>query len=332
MTNEGTQPLQVHAPDDESQGVSTNVENDAENATNENAEAEDLPENEASELEESDENASEPEEQPEPAPHAMTREAAQLAEVCEAKKRVAEQARVVSEMTADLKEEKKALKEMEAYLYRLIDSIGRGEMELPFYDQDEAVQMRDTAPDDVEPEQIVDDAASFSVELLGLAPKLTENMKLAGLKTIGQLEHAMRTDDWWHDKIERCGPASVDKISDALFEFRQTHPVPDMQPDDEGDEELEGSEVLELPAGAEEILQGDDTDEFSALCEKWATKAAGLPAVCNAKHGWLDTLDGIAKNVDLTTVISDQQREAATNVIAAVFKWTQEENHPALQD
>lgn len=81
-----------------------------------------------------------------------------------------------------------------------------------------------------------DQGALKPISALGLTKAMNDKMIAAGVRTVGDLEHFIATDSWWHRKIKGVGETSVDKINDALWDFRRANPVP---ADDDDDEETE---------------------------------------------------------------------------------------------
>lgn len=85
--------------------------------------------------------------------------------------------------------------------------------------------------------QKVDTGAAQPIAVLaefGLTVKQCEKLAASELEltTVGNLEAAMRADEWWHRKVKGVGTDTIDKVTDALLEFRKKHPVPSADDDD----------------------------------------------------------------------------------------------------
>jgi len=93
----------------------------------------------------------------------------------------------------------------------------------------------------------VDPAKTANISELGLTEKETDKLINGEINTIADLESRMRNDEWWHRKIDKVGPKTVDKISDALLDWRMKNPIPS------DDEEDEPEEVAEAEEPAEEV-------------------------------------------------------------------------------
>lgn len=130
-------------------------------------------------------------------------------------------------------EQKKATKGVEAvHLHlamlcrRLADAKnGNYQPELPFGSGD-AAQSGDAPTKKLPP---VDQGAAMAIHVLadhGLTPKMCETLETHDVKTVGQLETLIRTNEWWHREIKGFGGERIDRTIDALMSFRRTHPVP----------------------------------------------------------------------------------------------------------
>lgn len=62
----------------------------------------------------------------------------------------------------------------------------------------------------------------------GLTEKQCEMLVASKLeiKTVGDLEKAMRENEWWHRDVAGLGEKKIDKVTEALCEFRLAYPVP----------------------------------------------------------------------------------------------------------
>jgi len=130
-------------------------------------------------------------------------------------------------------EQKKATKGVEAvHLHlamlcrRLADAKnGNYQPELPFGSGD-AAQSGDAPTKKLPP---VDQGAAMAIHVLadhGLTPKMCETLEAHDVKTVGQLETLIRTNEWWHREIKGFGGERIDRTIDALMSFRRAHPVP----------------------------------------------------------------------------------------------------------
>lgn len=86
----------------------------------------------------------------------------------------------------------------------------------------------------------VDEGAAMPIGALaehGLTEKQCEKIAESKLeiKTVGDLEKAMRENEWWHRDIKGIGKETIDKVSDALLKFRSQHPIP--VPEDTAEEQ-----------------------------------------------------------------------------------------------
>jgi hypothetical protein len=60
----------------------------------------------------------------------------------------------------------------------------------------------------------------------GLTPKKCDALAVAFGKTIGHLEKAIRTNDYWHKDVKGFGEEWITKLIDSLVAFRRAFPVP----------------------------------------------------------------------------------------------------------
>lgn len=85
-----------------------------------------------------------------------------------------------------------------------------------------------------------------SLAKYGLTPKKCESLAAAFGKTVGHLEKAMRTNEYWHRDVKGMGEEWITKTVDALLLLRREHPVPSDEDADSGktvfDHEDEGDE------------------------------------------------------------------------------------------
>lgn len=116
----------------------------------------------------------------------------------------------------------------------------------------------------------VDQGALQSVDALvphGITAKMAEKLIEHEITTVGKLEKQMRENEWWHRDIKGFGQQKVDKLSDALFEFRKANPVPSA--DDEPKEGilLEGTEGEAVPLEVDESAEPTDGTPVAGVNE-----------------------------------------------------------------
>lgn len=46
------------------------------------------------------------------------------------------------------------------------------------------------------------------------------------IKTVGDFEKTIRENEWWHRDVDGMGEKTIDKVTEALVEFRLAYPVP----------------------------------------------------------------------------------------------------------
>lgn len=167
-------------------------------------------------------------------------------------------------LEAASEEQKKAKKSVEAsHLHlamlcrRLADAKnGKYQPELPF-DGNQGDGAGD-APQKKLPK--VDQGAAMAIHVLadhGLTDKMCETLESHDVKTVGQLELLMRTDEWWHRKIKGFGGERIDRTVDALCAFRRAHPVPSADDDDEADADA-SSDTSTTPEASSSPDPADD--------------------------------------------------------------------------
>lgn len=108
----------------------------------------------------------------------------------------------------------------------------------------------------------VDEGAAQPIEILqrefSLTERTVELIKEAkfGIKTVGDLERTIRENEWWSREIKGLGPTGINKVVDALVEFRKTFPWPEegsATNAEEANQAAEAAEQSEAP--------GTDTEQ-----------------------------------------------------------------------
>lgn len=138
----------------------------------------------------------------------------------------------------------------------------------------------------VKPRPIIDgqdEGAKLSVTALagfGMTAKKCEALaehldrKYGGEHSVGRLEELIRTSQWWHRDVSGFGEAAIDKLSDALFAFRQRYPIPS-----------EDDNAVEAPSVAPAASEAEDEDLVALARERAYT------AGCEAAIGGSSALD-----------------------------------------
>lgn len=99
--------------------------------------------------------------------------------------------------------------------------------------------------------QHADEGAAMPIAALkefGLSEKKCEALAESKfeIKTVGDLERTIRENEWWHRDIKGFGETTIDKLTEALTEFRLTYPVPvpeELEPDGASDAETAANDV-----------------------------------------------------------------------------------------
>lgn len=115
--------------------------------------------------------------------------------------------------------------------------------------------------DDDENAGPVDPAFDCSISCLGLSEKEVDLLESADIKMIADLEKKMREDRWWHKNVKGFGQAKVDKLTDALLDWRLRNPVPSEEEEDDDDEDLSVAEQDEQEA--EDAQEPDNENDES---------------------------------------------------------------------
>lgn len=98
-----------------------------------------------------------------------------------------------------------------------------------------------------------DDGAAMPIATLaeyGLSEKQCEKLAESKfeIKTVGDLEKTIRENEWWHRDVDGMGEKTIDKVTEALVEFRLAYPIPVPASDDEVTLTIDGKTTVKMPS------------------------------------------------------------------------------------
>lgn len=179
------------------------------------------------------------------------------------------------------------------------------QQELPFGDEPEA-------GDDQQPDTVpFDEGAGQPIGELGMTKSETETLIEHDIKTVGDLEQVMRSDEWWHRNIKGFGEAKVTKLTDALMEFRKQYPVPSVESSDDG-ESGSKPESTEVPT----------PDDALTFCDELMKRAKRLPdRAIEEDFDPVNTIGGIQDTILETDHVTEDQWRALQNIAEGIAGW-----------
>lgn len=151
--------------------------------------------------------------------------------------------------------------------------------------------------------------------------------KFDGLLTVGQLEKAMRDDEWWHRKIKGIGKTKVDQVSDAIVAFRASNPVPSAD-DPTPAAPLTDERLFAFPAGSEGgsvgVLCGESKGTWFGEA-KWSF-GAKLPELTMPKAGEGETREAAIRTAVRRVLVETRESpNAPAGWVADIEAWLRSE-------
>lgn len=210
-------------------------------------------------------------------------------------------------------EEKKAFDAGVFELRAAIRELTSGQKQLPF-------------PEEADHSTVDPNVDDFPIEELGMTLKQNEKLKVAGIKTIGDLETRMRENQLWHWDVKGFGPTAVDRLTDKLLELRQRHPIetadePEEAPPPEDDQSSETEPEPEADVLPDEKRNWNNSILYA---DKLITASLTLPdAAKGAGFDPLDTIVGIRRDILEHERVTDEQVSALKNIDAGIAGWNQ---------
>jgi len=165
----------------------------------------------------------------------------------------------------------------------------------------------------------------------GITELVAEKLETAAQgKTIAALEMFMRSDAWWHKKVERFGDEGVNKLTDALCLFRSKFPIPAEKTDDKANPQApaESNATAKIAESNGKSVLSPLTDAFTSGQEAFRSgkqlkhnpHPSATPLALRWVEGFEAERDAKSGKSALSDADKDKLRKASEKATAAPAK------------